>query len=88
MTSTTFLSQHVNPHNHEKSVFIMDARSKVMSVWVSEPEGGVIQDCILDDAVPRSSPWSRYLLTPWNRVLLEKLTGFQVVKKFPAFYGT
>ena len=28
-----------------------------------------------------------YLLTIWNRVLLEKLTGFQLVKKFPAFYG-
>jgi hypothetical protein len=29
-----------------------------------------------------------YLLTPWSRVLLEKLTGFQLVKKVPAFYGT
>ena len=29
-----------------------------------------------------------YLLTPWNRVLLEKVTGFQLVKKFRAFYGT
>jgi hypothetical protein len=29
-----------------------------------------------------------YLLTPWNTVLLEKLTSFQLVKKFPAFYGT
>ena len=29
-----------------------------------------------------------YFLTPWSRVLLEKLTGFQPVKKFPAFYGT
>jgi hypothetical protein len=28
------------------------------------------------------------LLTPWSRALLEKLTGFQPVKKFPAFYGT
>jgi len=27
-------------------------------------------------------------LTPWGRILLEKLTGFQLVKKFPAFYGT
>ena len=27
-----------------------------------------------------------YLLTPWSRVLLEKLTGFQLAKKFPAFY--
>jgi len=30
----------------------------------------------------------QYLLTPWSRVLLEKLTGLQLVKKFPAFYGT
>ena len=29
-----------------------------------------------------------YLLTPCSRALLEKLTGFQLVKKFPAFYGT
>ena len=31
---------------------------------------------------------STYLLTPWCRVLLEKLTGLQLVKKFPAFHGT
>jgi len=30
---------------------------------------------------------STYLLTQWIRVLLEKLTGLQLVKKFPAFYG-
>jgi hypothetical protein len=30
----------------------------------------------------------RKFLTPWSMVLLEKLTGFQLVKKFPAFYGT
>jgi len=29
-----------------------------------------------------------YLLTPWCRVLLEQLTGLQLVKKFPAFHGT
>ena len=29
-----------------------------------------------------------YLLTPWRRVLLEKLTGLQLVKKFPEFHGT
>jgi hypothetical protein len=29
-----------------------------------------------------------YLLTPWCRVLLEQLTGSQLVKKFPSFYGT
>jgi hypothetical protein len=29
-----------------------------------------------------------YLLTPWGRVLLEKLIGLKPVKKFPVFYGT
>jgi hypothetical protein len=28
------------------------------------------------------------VLTPWSRVLLEKLTGSQLVKKFPAFFAT
>ena len=28
------------------------------------------------------------LLTLWSRVLLEKLTSSQLVKKFPTFYGT
>ena len=31
---------------------------------------------------------SSYSLTPWCRVPLEKLTGLQLVKKFPAFHGT
>jgi len=31
---------------------------------------------------------TKYLLTPWNRVLLKKLTGLQLVKKFPTFHGT
>ena len=29
-----------------------------------------------------------YLLTPWSRAHLEKLTGSQLVKNFPTFYGT
>ena len=36
--------------------------------------------CLLSHSLTHS-------LTPWSRVLLEKLTGFQLVK-FPAFYGT
>jgi hypothetical protein len=28
------------------------------------------------------------ILTPWSRVLLEKLIVTQLVKKLPAFYGT
>jgi hypothetical protein len=44
-----------------------------------------------DYCVPYSI-WSAiptyYLLAPRSRILLEKLTGFQTLKKFPAFYGT
>ena len=29
-----------------------------------------------------------YLLTPWCRVLLEKVSGLKLVKKFPTFHGT
>ena len=29
-----------------------------------------------------------YSLSPWCRVLLERLTGLQLVKNFPAFHGT
>ena len=37
---------------------------------------------------PRFWRFRSYLLTPWCRVLFEKLTGLQLVKKFPAFHGT
>jgi hypothetical protein len=47
----------------------------------------------VDTFVPHKAlhPWNNlltYLLTPWSRVLLEKLTSSQKVKKLPAFYGT
>jgi hypothetical protein len=29
-----------------------------------------------------------YVRTPWSRLLFEKLTSSQLVKKFPTFYGT
>jgi hypothetical protein len=30
----------------------------------------------------------QFILTAWSRVLLEKIIGFQLVKKLPGFYGT
>jgi hypothetical protein len=37
----------------------------------------------------RLQQYSRlYLLTPWSRVLLEKLTDLKLSKKFPSLYGT
>jgi hypothetical protein len=37
---------------------------------------------------PPSPSYTVDEVTPWSRVLLEKLTGLQLVKNFPAFYGT
>ena len=37
---------------------------------------------------PRVNGTQHNIHTPWSRVLLENLTSFQLVKKFPAFYGT
>jgi len=34
-----------------------------------------------------SKMWT-YLITPWSTVLLYKLTGSQLAKEYPAFYGT
>ena len=51
--------------------------------------GNRTRDLPTCSAVPQSTaPPRTYLLTPWCRVLLEKLTGLQLVKKFPAFHGT
>jgi hypothetical protein len=43
--------------------------------------------------IVNDSPWLRnqyitYLLTPWSRVLLEKLTGFEASQEIPPIYGT
>ena len=43
-------------------------------------------NCLASEKLPLR--YSYYLLTPWCRVLLEQLTGLQLVKKFPAFHGT
>ena len=44
-------------------------------IWYRMPEKSVLK-------------FIKRLLTPWCRVLLEKLTGLQLVKKFHAFHGT
>ena len=56
---------------------------------------GTISAFLVDTGKPRKTLLTyllayllTYLLTPWNTVVLQKLTGSQLVKKFPAFYGT
>jgi len=42
----------------------------------------------LNVVLPIIAPMNVYLLNPWCRVFLEKLTGLQLAKKFLAFHGT
>jgi hypothetical protein len=44
--------------------------------------------CLCYNTLFRASHLDPYVLTPRSRVLLEKLTGIQLVKKFATFYGT
>ena len=59
-----------------------------------EIEGSQTQDKIAEgsqtqaEITESTAETDTYLLTPQSRVLLEKLTSFQLVKEFPAFYGT
>ena len=43
---------------------------------------------IFDEPFTRFPHFSAFLVTPWSRALLEKLTSSKLVKKFPTFYGT
>jgi hypothetical protein len=62
---------------------------KTRGSYDSEYEGKCLRNVkpySLVDRYLNIGPAINYL-TPWRRVLLEKLTGPQLVKKFPAFYG-
>ena len=54
--------------------------ASLLQTWQTAKNGSII--------VHLNNRSKIYLLTPWCRVHLEKLTGLQLVKKFPAFHGT
>ena len=43
---------------------------------------------LMPGLVHKDNAFTFYLLKPWCRFLLEKLNSLQIVKKFPALYGT
>ena len=74
--------------------FISSYVFRVFQHWRSKNEGRL--SCFWSNIVNIASSTrftlyshtNSYLLTTCGTVLLEKLTGSQLVKKFPAFYGT
>jgi len=59
----------------------------VKSKLESDPQYSLISPARCEVSLPSVGILS-YSLTPWCRVFLEKLTGLQLVKKFPVFHGT
>jgi len=68
--------------NFKKIENIMDFRRwSIISQSLENSHWKREEDCAMNAFI-----WP--ILTLWCRVLLEKLTGLQLVKKFPVFYGT
>jgi hypothetical protein len=57
-------------------------RELVKQIRLPEEIKSELLDCSRPVTELKSQP------TPWSRVILEKLIVTQLVKKFPAFYGT
>jgi hypothetical protein len=60
-----------------------------MSLTVAVLANGTCTACCQREtnAMFLSRDTSHYLFTPWGTILHEKVSGSQLVKKFPTFYG-
>jgi len=67
------------------SIFYTDQYIPIKWQQLPTRRGGVITQKTRITILPL---WKCIILTPWWRVLLEKLTGLQLAKKFPTFHGT
>ena len=59
---------------------------EILSRFWSGAMKAASEDLGVSENMPFMWIFLTYLLTPWSRVLLEKLTSSQLVKKFSAFY--
>jgi hypothetical protein len=74
--------------NTEQEKTILCVHIVTFVVFGSECCGGTSWNVVFAFSDPRAAMPSVFfhLLTTWSRALLEKLTGYQLVKIFPAFY--
>ena len=81
---------HSTLFQHSVTCFVplyLNKASSVLQFWLSD-----VTNCQSSRESPDYGFQLEHLLTclitPWSRILLEKLTGSQLVKKLLAFYGT
>ena len=97
-TSDFLCTEHREARANRRTLFTFLYRSKSLSKCTCIFTGNhkIKRSSIIETTVKRQlghtnkllTDWLTYLLTPWSRVLLENLACFQLVKNFPAFYGT
>jgi len=70
--------------------YVKNAVINLRSLSVTTQNSMARMNMHLEFVQPSSDPYlfTIYLLKPWGRVLLEKLSGLRLVNKFPAFYVT
>ena len=82
---TTNSREHINSERWEYDPALTLAENVYSEK--EEPSAHVNKEMCINKTQECVNKYQRtvYLLTLWSRVLLEKLTGFQLVKKFPHF---
>jgi hypothetical protein len=82
----TYLLTHLLPYllNYFLTYFLTHFITYLLTYWLTDLLSYWLT-CLLTYLLTHSLTHS---LTPWSTTLLEKLTGVQLVKNFPAFYGT
>ena len=82
----SFSLTHTYTHTHTHTLTLTHVGDhESISIWIG------VTSLVWWRAVEQSKPDCyavSIIITPWCRVLLEKLTGLQLVKKFPTFHGT
>jgi hypothetical protein len=75
------------PNPQECGIYLYLTEFKATFMYSRRQYCIIHNSCFLRPTIPAFSTLT-YLLTPRNRILLENLTHLQLVKEFPAFYGT
>ena len=71
-----FASLHTQTHHTQEYLFFLLLKNEQEMVQLR------------NSRVQRTQRQTHYILTPWSRVLLEKLTGFAASQEIPRIFGT
>ena len=82
--------EYTSGHNYSVLTALLGSSKQIVTLCLNLLHNRLNQRSlqICQPTFRQHAAWDTNLLTQWSSVLLEKLTGSQLVKNFPAFYGT